>query len=521
MQKSSTLCLHSQYFEGARIPTGETGTANIDSRSENLSLRAQQWVEQHRTTHLLKTNEDVNEVFPDAHHKTAETLNVIVSEEKLVSNENTANSISSILESWKSKHIHNPIPPVDSLCAIATKPLFQSDKILLEDAYFSSLLSAHLPDICTEKDIEKLFILGDTTILPFHAIFSAIASAPPPPGTDSLFIHFWDGNIRIPLEILIPRGRSIRSDNSRTEVQLGRPCFGFLVNNICVFRGEEVGSYDSEDPKEALRNKINWVYDDAEYLLGYYCRGYEITLVAILPPSRPGEKPAIKDLVTTDLHSRLGRIANIQHLINLSIQEFESIPSWPHSAVEITSFYIVKTYTGSDAERRVQRLAENYSLLAKDSVPYTDNLVSVMEKCVWLQPRGISTQPLEDLKNCLICISKALVVAHKIPLYHQDIRWSNIMRKFEDPSEWLLIDWEDAATPPTFGRPNFTPKTHSPEILHDGHGAEIDIWGVGHLIKTCTASNVPPRLLDFGDRLRADSFKLCAADILHFVTSDL
>ena len=41
-------------------------------------------------------------------------------------------------------------------------------------------------------------------------------------------------------------------------------------------------------------------------------------------------------------------------------------------------------------------------------------------------------------------------VAHQVPLYHRDIRWENIVRRMEDESKWFLIDWEHAATPPTF-----------------------------------------------------------------------
>ncbi|KAF8509657.1 hypothetical protein BU17DRAFT_98740 [Hysterangium stoloniferum] len=31
---------------------------------------------------------------------------------------------------------------------------------------------------------------------------------------------------------------------------------------------------------------------------------------------------------------------------------------------------------------------------------------------------------------------------------------------------------------------------HSPRILEDNHGAEVDIWGVGHLLTSSTASDI-------------------------------
>jgi hypothetical protein len=68
------------------------------------------------------------------------------------------------------------------------------------------------------------------------------------------------------------------------------------------------------------------------------------------------------------------------------------------------------------------------------------------------------------------------------PVYHRDIRETNIMKKF-DGSGWFLIDWTDATTTPTHGITHLTESEHSPQIRVDNHGAEVDIWGIARYMK--------------------------------------
>ena len=70
-------------------------------------------------------------------------------------------------------------------------------------------------------------------------------------------------------------------------------------------------------------------------------------------------------------------------------------------------------------------------------------------------------------------------------LFHRDIRWANVL--FSPPqrttsSSWFLIDFDDAATAPTRAAMHLDIRSHHPNIFRDGHGAEVDIWGVGKLI---------------------------------------
>ena len=108
-------------------------------------------------------------------------------------------------------------------------------------------------------------------------------------------------------------------------------------------------------------------------------------------------------------------------------------------------------------------------------------------------------------------------VAHQIPLYHRDILWDNIIRRADDEAKWFLIDWDDATTPPTFAQPLFAKDTHSPDIFRDGHGPEVDIWVIGHLIQT---SGTAAEMLRLGARICEESHKLSAQEVLVLLMSE-
>ncbi|KAF8572904.1 hypothetical protein K439DRAFT_1643341 [Ramaria rubella] len=238
-----------------------------------------------------------------------------------------------------------------------------------------------------------------------------------------------------PLAPLAPRSLSIdsgikileiiRNSNKHAETKKMRPDFGFLVQNVCVFRGEEKGPENPEDPRAELADKLMWVYNPAEYMLGYYCRGLELTLVAICPPSEGRGKPIILDLASANLRIRRDRIINIRRLINLTtllkplsdiVQsasgEFQPMKR-NFSTVEITASCIVKTYTCSDADARIKHLDAIYASLQEWGVPNTDRIIYAKGEAVYLAPRGILVPPKTqvDLRECVICILDALVVS--------------------------------------------------------------------------------------------------------------
>ena len=64
-------------------------------------------------------------------------------------------------------------------------------------------------------------------------------------------------------------------------------------------------------------------------------------------------------------------------------------------------------------------------------------------------------------------------------VYHRDIRRENIIKRI-DSDDWFLIDFADACKVPTKAANHLNRENHSPHIRQDGHGAEVDIWGVAH-----------------------------------------
>jgi len=91
------------------------------------------------------------------------------------------------------------------------------------------------------------------------------------------------------------------------------------------------------------------------------------------------------------------------------------------------------------------------------------------------------------------------------------------MRSIRDGSKWFLIDWEDAATPPTKAQSSLSHEIHSPDVFQDGHGAEVDIWGIGCLIKTCEALDISLDLRALGVRICNESRQLTAKQVMALV----
>ena len=79
------------------------------------------------------------------------------------------------------------------------------------------------------------------------------------------------------------------------------------------------------------------------------------------------------------------------------------------------------------------------------------------------------------------------------------------MRHLGDRRGWFLIDWEDAAVPPTTTPKHFSRNGHSPKIFSNGHGAEVDIWGVGELIVDCGALDISAELRNLGQQMQAST----------------
>jgi len=82
----------------------------------------------------------------------------------------------------------------------------------------------------------------------------------------------WDINISLLLLKALDYGEAIRDSNHGTDTWLKRPDYGFLVNNYCLFRGEEKHADSKEDPRTELSQKLEtWKYAPLTYILGNAC----------------------------------------------------------------------------------------------------------------------------------------------------------------------------------------------------------------------------------------------------------
>jgi len=102
------------------------------------------------------------------------------------------------------------------------------------------------------------------------------------------------------------------------------------------------------------------------------------------------------------------------------------------------------------------------------------------------------------------------------PIFHRDIRWPNIIKRAGDPTRWFLIDWDEAATPPTVAAIHLDKRCHAPTVFLNNHGSEVDVWAVGMLLIECSRGLLSlPRAV--GETLQSGS--LTALEALERVTA--
>ncbi|KAF8344548.1 hypothetical protein F5887DRAFT_1283196 [Amanita rubescens] len=356
------------------------------------------------------------------------------------------------------------------------EPLDPDWKIPLSRVEWRKLLFRGVHDhACYDQDLELLFTQSEdeTANEIQHDLKTAIMNGPlEPDGTDKSLRGFWVDNIQKILSSCLS-AKNVWCDSEGKEPGQFRPGFGLLLDDVCVFRGEE----------------------------SYYAIGVSVTIVAILPQ---GGSLRVVDLITADLSSRRERIKNATRMIKMcgilrSLQQTigkgkdeDMFVNRLEGGKTIEYFlsHVRKTYgfavrvedrDAVDRKERVKHLQAIYASLVSKGVPNVDRLRKAeIQHCmrgtyVDLEPVGISEEPKTflDVRNAVVCILEALKVAHADPpVFHRDIHWSNIMQSREDSSKWFLIDWEDASFAPTKA------------VYEDNHGAEVDIWAVGRLIFT-------------------------------------
>ena len=151
-------------------------------------------------------------------------------------------------------------------------PLKDEEKIPISSQYLKKLVTHGYDYIrCSEGDLETLFrVTEEEEVDMLTSLMTAVHRLPPPMnGTEGSFIQFWDDNIRALLQEVFCSDTAIRDSNQGTSSCLCKPDFGFIIDGVCVFRGEEKqNSFTGIHPRKELWEKLDWTYDPAPYVLG-------------------------------------------------------------------------------------------------------------------------------------------------------------------------------------------------------------------------------------------------------------
>ncbi|OQR98383.1 Crinkler (CRN) family protein [Thraustotheca clavata] len=129
--------------------------------------------------------------------------------------------------------------------------------------------------------MDKLFCIsnsGPCMDFAMRVVLSVISPLTIPGDTESSFISFWDRLIRDTLDYM-KIGESNRDSKHSASTGESRPDFLYLVDSVCVFRGEEIAAkVNIEVPRNELSEKLIWSYGNAPYLFGYAAVAYKIEL---------------------------------------------------------------------------------------------------------------------------------------------------------------------------------------------------------------------------------------------------
>ncbi|CAK4651499.1 unnamed protein product [Aphanomyces euteiches] len=319
--------------------------------------------------------------------------------------------------------------------------------------------------------------------------------------SEASFIGLWGDLICQVLDFVID-GLSDRDTSRGSSTGLNRPDFIFIVDSVCVFRGEEKApGFPIENPKQKLVTKLDWTYGKVPYLLGYAAVSYHIALCAI---TCEDDAVSATELGRYDLRSLEGRFQWLLALLNVvrlfkslarlcpdsARGEFRQIPRGHGITIYFDHSSVFKLFPEELYQNAKHHVEAVYDVLERHKVPHVDSLVrkTTKENTLVFKPRGEERKPanLVELFQALVNVLEALVKLHAASWMHRDIRWPNVMKRL-DANSWFLIDFMDAAKSPQNGSSDchLTKEEHAPEIFQGNghHTTAVDVWAVGLLIR--------------------------------------
>ncbi|GAB4826019.1 hypothetical protein Ancab_008887 [Ancistrocladus abbreviatus] len=364
--------------------------------------------------------------------------------------------------------------------------------------------------------------------------------------TRESFIGLWDDCInRVIAKFCAIEMVFIRKPSSSLSESLQDqwPNLTGFVRNFCLWRGEETDQVRDGHlvPSSTIAEKILWTYMDLPYLLGYYAIGHVVTFCALSRSQERVDRIIRTDLYPIDLSNpteRLKalvpcwRIAGLLALLAdrcvnignggggdygrpLPYSDFDRIDLGNGNIVEMTPNTVTKYYT---SKRKWAAVKEIYDSLDR-RIPHAEYVFQAAERDLALvfKPRGCKkTRPtnVEQLVEALKHVTEALVALHDLSFMHRDLSWDKVTRGCEGvenssgtSSEWFLCGFEEAVGAPRIyphggggGGGMVESGRHAPEMGRGVHGVKVDVWGVGHLLKTCGLMAVPKALRELQNR---------------------
>ncbi|KAJ4829749.1 hypothetical protein Tsubulata_043744 [Turnera subulata] len=347
------------------------------------------------------------------------------------------------------------------------------------------------------------------------------------------FIGLWDDCINrvvskfCSVEMVVVRKPT--SSSTADTLQDQWPNVTGFVRNFCLWRGEETDQLreGQMDPSSSLVEKLMWTYLDLPYILGYYAVGYLVTFCALY---RSQDRVVRTDLYSLDLSSPVDRIKALvpcyrvagllplladrcfnntnnaaagsvsgTHTKQLTFSDFERVDMGNGNVMEMTPNTVTRFFSG---KRKWAAVKEVYDYL-DHRIPHAECIYRCSEKDLALvfKPRGVKCKPssCEQLVEALKYVTKALVALHDLSFMHRDLSWDKVLRRSDrEQGEWFVCGFEEAV-----GAPQIYPHgigeargRHAPEMGRGMHGVKVDVWGVGHLVKTCgLGGNGVPKML--------------------------
>ncbi|XWS48366.1 hypothetical protein CRYUN_Cryun13aG0070100 [Craigia yunnanensis] len=347
-------------------------------------------------------------------------------------------------------------------------------------------------------------------------------------GRDS-YIGLWDDCInRVVSKFCSVEMVIIRKPSSSTEpLQDQWPNVTGFVRNFSLWRGEETDQLREcqLDPPSSIVEKLLWTYMDLPYILGYYAIGYMVTFCAL---SQSQNRIIRTDLYSVDLSSpseRLKalvpccRIAGLLPLLadrcfnnvnnvgsnkQFAFSDFDRIDLGNGSKMEMTPNAVTRSFS---SKKKWASVKEIYDIL-DHRIPHAEFICRASEKDLTLvfKPRGCKFKPVncDQLVEALKYVTKALVALHDLCFMHRDLCWDKVLRRSDRENEWFVCGFDEAlGAPQIYPHPAASVEArgrNAPEMVRGLHGVKVDVWGVGHLVKTCGLTNMPKMLRELQNR---------------------